>query len=69
MIRRLADQTAVATWDIEEMVKEMQSAVSAGVMGMEKFSHEVHRGVDEVKSVGGQLESDHRTGAEAVFTI
>ena len=31
-IRRLADQTAVATYDIEKMVKEMQSAVTAGVM-------------------------------------
>ncbi len=54
-IRRLADQTAVATWDIEQMVKEMQSAVSAGVMGMDKFSEEVHRGVDEVRNVGSQL--------------
>ena len=32
-IRRLADQTAVATYDIEQMVKDIQSAVSAGVMG------------------------------------
>src|SRR5437762_3184973 len=40
-IRRLADQTAVATYDIERMVKEIQSAVSAGVMGMDKFSEEV----------------------------
>jgi methyl-accepting chemotaxis protein WspA len=54
-IRRLADQTAVATWDIEQMVKEMQSAVSAGVMGMEKFSEEVRRGVGDVDEVGGQL--------------
>jgi methyl-accepting chemotaxis protein WspA len=54
-IRRLADQTAVATWDIEQMVKEMQSAVSAGVMGMEKFSEEVRRGVDDVRQVGAQL--------------
>lgn len=54
-IRRLADQTAVATWDIEQMVKEMQSAVSAGVMGMEKFSEEVRRGVSDVDEVGGQL--------------
>lgn len=54
-IRRLADQTAVATYDIEKMVKEMQSAVSAGVMGMDKFSEEVRRGVDEVRQVGGQL--------------
>src|SRR6202007_2042888 len=29
-IRRLADQTAVATYDIEQMVKEIQSAVAAG---------------------------------------
>lgn len=54
-IRRLADQTAVATWDIEQMVKEMQSAVSAGVMGMEKFSEEVRQGVSDVADVGGQL--------------
>ena len=54
-IRRLADQTAVATYDIEQMVKEMQSAVSAGVMGMDKFSEEVRRGVHEVQEVSGQL--------------
>jgi methyl-accepting chemotaxis protein len=54
-IRRLADQTAVATWDIEQMVKEMQSAVSAGVMGMEKFSEEVRHGVNDVRQVGSQL--------------
>ncbi len=54
-IRRLADQTAVATYDIEQMVKEIQSAVSAGVMGMDKFSEEVRRGMDEVSQVGTQL--------------
>ena len=54
-IRRLADQTAVATYDIEQMVKEMQSAVSAGVMGMDKFSEEVRRGMQDVQQVGGQL--------------
>jgi methyl-accepting chemotaxis protein WspA len=54
-IRRLADQTAVATYDIELMVKEIQSAVSAGVMGMDKFSEEVRRGMQEVQQVGGQL--------------
>ena len=54
-IRRLADQTAVATYDIEQMVKEMQSAVSAGVMGMDKFNEEVRRGVDEVGRVTCQL--------------
>ena len=54
-IRRLADQTAVATWDIEQMVQEMQSAVSAGVMGMDKFSEEIRHGVDDVRLVGSQL--------------
>jgi methyl-accepting chemotaxis protein WspA len=54
-IRRLADQTAVATWDIEQMVKEMLSAVSAGVMSMDKFTEEVNRGVNEVAKVGSQL--------------
>ncbi len=54
-IRRLADQTAVATWDIEQMVKEMQSAVSSGVMGMEKFSEEVRHGVVQVGQVGERL--------------
>jgi methyl-accepting chemotaxis protein len=54
-IRRLADQTAVATYDIDQMVKEIQSAVSAGVMGMDKFSEEVRRGMLEVQQVGGQL--------------
>jgi methyl-accepting chemotaxis protein WspA len=54
-IRRLADQTAVATYDIEKMVKEMQSAVSAGVMGMDKFSEEVRRGVEEVRQVSTHL--------------
>jgi methyl-accepting chemotaxis protein WspA len=54
-IRRLADQTAVATYDIEKMVKEMHSAVAAGVMGMDKFSDEVRRGVAEVRQVSTHL--------------
>ena len=54
-IRRLADQTGVATYDIGQTVKEIQSAVAAGVMGMDKFSEEVRRGMQEVQQVGGQL--------------
>jgi len=54
-IRRLADQTAVATYDIEKMVKFVQSAVTAGVMGMDKFSEEVRRGVEEINQVSKQL--------------
>ncbi len=54
-IRRLADQTAVATLDIEQTVKEMRSAVSAGVMSMDNFSEEVRQGADEIRRVGSQL--------------
>jgi methyl-accepting chemotaxis protein WspA len=54
-IRRLADQTAVATLDIERMVKEMQYSVSAGVMEMDKFSEQVRQVVSEVHLIGGQL--------------
>lgn len=54
-IRRLADQTAVATYDIEKTVKEMQSAVSASVMGMDKFSEEVRQGGAEIRAVSTQL--------------
>lgn len=54
-IRRLADQTAVATLDIEQMVKEMQSAVSSGVMEMDKFTQEVGRSVTDVSHVSDQL--------------
>ncbi|MDG3004880.1 methyl-accepting chemotaxis protein [Paludisphaera mucosa] len=54
-IRRLADQTAVATLDIERMVKEMQYSVSAGVMEMDKFSEQVRAVVSEVQQIGGQL--------------
>ena len=50
-IRRLADQTAVATYDIEQMVREIQSSVSAGVMGMDKFSEEVRRGMADMQQV------------------
>ncbi len=56
-IRRLADQTAVATLDIIKMVKEMQSAVSSGVMEMDKFSDQVRRCVTDVGGISGKLES------------
>lgn len=55
-IRRLADQTASSTEDIEQMVKEMVSAVSNGVMGMDKFAEELRRGAEDIQSVGGQID-------------
>ncbi len=54
-IRRLADQTAVATHDIGQTVKEIQAAVSSSVMGMDKFSDQVKRGLDEVHQISDQL--------------
>jgi len=54
-IRRLADQTAVASLDIERMVKEMQYSVSAGVMEMDKFAEQVRAGVREIGDVSTKL--------------
>ena len=54
-IRRLADQTAVATLDIERIVGEMQSSVSSGVMEMDRFGEQVRNGVSEATQLGEQL--------------
>lgn len=54
-IRRLADQTAVATLDIEQMVRHMQSAVSSGVMEMDKFSEEVRQCSGKASEINGQM--------------
>ena len=54
-IRRLADQTAFATLDIDQMVKEMQSAVSTGVMEMDKFINEVRQSAEDVTRVSAKL--------------
>lgn len=55
-IRRLADQTASATLDIETTVHQMQGAVSAGVMEMDKFAAQVRKSVDEVDAISGKLQ-------------
>ena len=51
-IRRLADQTAVATLDIEQMVREMQEAVTGGVMEMDKFAERVNHSVADTHAIG-----------------
>ncbi len=53
-IRRLADQTAVATLDIDNMVRHMRDAVSAGVMQMDKFTEDVRSGVARIAEINGQ---------------
>lgn len=55
-IRRLADQTASATLDIEQMVQQMQAAVSEGVMEMDRFTDKVRRSVEGVAEISQQLE-------------
>jgi methyl-accepting chemotaxis protein WspA len=54
-IRRLADQTAVATWDIEQMVRDIQSAVGASVSGVNYFTQEVKENSGSVRQIGGNL--------------
>jgi methyl-accepting chemotaxis protein WspA len=54
-IRRLADQIGMATLDIAQMVKEMQSAVVAGVMEMDKFIAQVHHHTEDVGKMSVQL--------------
>jgi len=68
-IRRLADQTASATLDIEKMVQQMQAAVSGGVMEMDRFSEQVRRGVTTVGDVGLRLTKviDQVSGVESSF--
>jgi methyl-accepting chemotaxis protein WspA len=54
-IRRMADQTAVATLDIERTVSHMHAAVSSGVMEMDRFVDEVRSGTSEVARIGAEL--------------
>ena len=54
-IRRLADQTALATRDIERMVRDMQAAVSSGTMEMDRFRNEVSGRIGEVAAVSESL--------------
>jgi len=54
-IRRLADQTAVATLDIERLIEQMQQAVNTGVVEMERFAAEVQAGVGRVAGISGQF--------------
>lgn len=54
-IRRLADQTAIATLDIENIVKEMLSSVSMGVMEMDKFSQNVGENASSISQISEQM--------------
>ena len=54
-ISRLADQTGTAAVDIERMVNEMQTSVSAGVKEMSNFAGQVRGGVREIGEVSNKL--------------
>ncbi len=54
-IRRLADQTAFATLDIEKVVHQMVAAVSTSVEGVAKFSEDIRQGVKQANAISGLL--------------
>lgn len=54
-IRRLADQTALATLDIEKIVDEMKKAVLSGVSDMKVFSQELRQDAMEIRGIGAQM--------------
>lgn len=54
-IRRLADQTAIATFDIEKMINEIITAIGSSVMGVDLFNQEIQKGTDQVRYVSEQL--------------
>lgn len=54
-IQRLADQTAVAAEDVEQMVNEMRTAVAAGVIGTEQFSKDVRDGSETLVELADAL--------------
>ena len=54
-IRRLADQTAQATLDIERIVREMQAAVAGGVSDMDRFGEQVRGNVAEARELSRSM--------------
>ncbi len=54
-IRRLADQTSNAALDIEKMIIEMQSVVSAGVNSMNIFSEKAKKSTENTSQISDEL--------------
>lgn len=54
-IRRLADQAAASTLEIERSVKDMLGAVHTGVNEMKGFSKQVTSSVGEIKTISSRL--------------
>jgi methyl-accepting chemotaxis protein WspA len=54
-IRRLSDQTTEAAGHIEQIVREMHTAISTSVLSMDRFNDQVRRNVDDVGALGDVL--------------
>jgi methyl-accepting chemotaxis protein len=54
-IRRLADQSALATMEIEQMVEAMQEAVSTGVAETRELSEAMEQGIAASESISDQF--------------
>jgi methyl-accepting chemotaxis protein len=54
-IRRLADQSALATMEIEQMVEAMQEAVSSGVAQTRELTEAMDRGIQASERISGQF--------------
>ncbi len=54
-IRRLADQTAVATLDIEAMIVEAQDAVKDGVDAVDAYTHETRASTESIAGISVDL--------------
>jgi methyl-accepting chemotaxis protein WspA len=55
-VRRLADQTAVATLHIERVIRDMSGAVTSGVTEMDRFVERVREAISGVQNIGGRME-------------
>jgi methyl-accepting chemotaxis protein len=55
-IRRLADQTAVAALDIEQLVQEMQAAVREGVTRVEQYAEQTRASSSAMAALSSGLE-------------
>lgn len=55
-IRHLADQTSMATLEIEQLISQMQQAVNDGVDEMGRFRNQVHEDVETVEATSEQID-------------
>jgi methyl-accepting chemotaxis protein len=54
-VRRLADQTAVAALEIEDVISEMQTAVRDGISGVERYTDQANTTSERMAYISGDL--------------